>query len=897
MRATILASLLLLGLAPASWSQEEPERPGPARPGPARPGPARPGPKQPSPKQPSPKQPSPEEASRQVAQRGSQHLEAKRWAAGERDLRRALELWPANVNAANDLAWLLLTREPASERDPRAALPLARQATQGLPREAAYLDTLATALGQLGRPGEAAEVQARALRHASANLRPHVAQAQLRFCREASRRAADRPLLARALDLRGEARLLRWRAAAHEALGQRPQALRQLERAGTLWPLSGRDQLAIGRLAVALKRFARAEQALARAEALGAGGAGRERLRAAALRGLGQPAPAARAFERASAWAPGDPQLYLDAALSWRQAGQAAEVARVVSAGVAALTTARPLWPIRWRQRLRREEALAAESALTRAQRERDPAAIRRWRAAALRAWTLGEVARSEDRAGTQRLRALAKGERSLPARPLPLRRALARRFLGEEWARFPPLRFRRAPLPKEARGTRVAFADVDGDGDPDLLLGGSRLFLNDGRGRFSAGPKLPGGARGGVFADVDRDGDLDLFQCGGGPDRLLENRRGTPPRFVEWKGRGLGDAYPSEGAAWGDLNGDGVPDLYLANYETKLAQGTPDRLFLSTGPARWRDASAQVQTSGVQCGRGVSMADVDGDGDLDVFVSNYRLDRDFLWRNEGQGKLVDVAPELGVAGVLQRGSYGHTIGAAWGDLDLDGDLDLVAANLAHPRFIDFSDKTQVLLQGAEGRFVDAREGLGIAFEETHSHPTLCDFDADGDLDLFLTSVYARRPSFLYRNLRVETGRLAFRDETWVAGARVFNGWGAASADVDGDGDPDLVVCAGGAARLLLNDSPGPNRSLLLRLVGTTSDTWGAGARVEVSASAGQLVRELSLGHGTTCQSEPRVHLGLGPAGQRWQVRVRWPSGRVSRTTLGAGRSLIQEPE
>ncbi|MCA8925870.1 MAG: CRTAC1 family protein, partial [Planctomycetes bacterium] len=498
-------------------------------------------------------------------------------------------------------------------------------------------------------------------------------------------------------------------------------------------------------------------------------------------------------------------------------------------------------------------------------------------------------------------LQALKHPAAALP--PRERRRALAEELLG---ARHLP-RFVDASDRLEVNaGRRIAFADVDLDGDPDLLLGGATLLLNDGTGRFTRarGCGLSGGGRGGVFADYDHDGDLDLFVAGGGPDRLYRNDS-TPGkvRFADVTAtvaEGLNDGHPSEGAAWGDLNGDGYPDLYVANYELDaqhIDTGTPDRLWLSDGRGGLRAAHDLIQQTPLLCGRGVSPCDVDQDGDLDLFVSNYRLQRDLLFVNAG-GALHERARALGVAGVRQRGAYGHTIGAAWGDLDLDGDLDLVCANLAHPRFIAFSDPTFVYLQRRDGSFREARQELGIWFEETHSHPLLWDLDDDGDLDLTLTATYAGRPSTTYRNRRVEDGRLRFEDVTWGTSTRVFNGWGAACADVDLDGDLDAAVSAQGGVELWLNQGDGRgNRSVRVRLAGTRSDTWGAYARCTLTFGDGRsLVRQLTLGSGTTCQSEPILHLGVGQDPGPFLLTVRWPRGATSQVWLGPGLHTVREP-
>jgi len=483
----------------------------------------------------------------------------------------------------------------------------------------------------------------------------------------------------------------------------------------------------------------------------------------------------------------------------------------------------------------------------------------------------------------------------------------------SQAFAQPAPIKFRRSAgdFPANATGSRVAFGDFDLDGDPDLLLNG-RLLLNDGSGKFTFAPRRAGlhrRVRAAVCADYDRDGDLDVYLSGGGasPDRLMRNDTTTSGGttrvlFTDVSatvGQDLNDTDPGEGVAWGDVNGDGYPDLYVANYETSSgsAQGTMDRLYINRRGRRLVDRSYEAQSWRV--GRGVCLVDFDQDGDVDVHVSNYRLQPNRLWVNglkdTGAFSLTDEAQARAVARAHPL-KNGHTIGSTWGDLDGDGDLDLVSANLAHPDWrLWISDKSTVHLQGSGLRFRATM--AGIKYQEAHSHPTLFDADNDGDLDLYITSTYGQ-PGFLYRNMSVETGTFSFRDVTQVAKARTRGGWGSAAADVDGDGDQDLVVVgAQGRPILLRNRNPRRSGSVRIRLVGTRSETWGAGATVKLrKQGAPTLVRQITLGHGTSCQSEPILHFGTGSATGPWRAVVKWPSGSVTRLRVQLGLNTISEP-
>ncbi|MEO0070931.1 MAG: FG-GAP-like repeat-containing protein [candidate division WOR-3 bacterium] len=442
---------------------------------------------------------------------------------------------------------------------------------------------------------------------------------------------------------------------------------------------------------------------------------------------------------------------------------------------------------------------------------------------------------------------------------------------------------------------SRVAWGDYNNDGFEDLLLNGSRLFRNDSGKHFTDVTDSVGltnsRGRGGVWADFNNDYWLDFYSCGTDTvDRLYKNHFGNFKDVTDSVGS-PSDPYPTEGAAFADFDNDGWVDLYCANYENwETHTYFPDRLYKNEhGVFKDVTQSANIIPPYAQnlAGRGVNWGDFDDDGFPDCYVSNYRLCQNLLWHNNRNGTFFNLAPRLGVAGEEVNGYFGHTIGSVWGDYDNDCDLDLFVANLAHPRYIEFSNRSCLYENrrgNAEPRFIDRRRHLGIRYEETHSDPVWADVDNDGDLDLYITSVYENRRSFLYLNELIPSpkagnwkslfGDYKFIETTYLSGTRAFNGWGCAFADFDNDGDMDLVVGSGSGLRLFRNDTKNQNHWLKVRVVGTKHNAAGIGARIIVKQGKNSWIREVEGGKGTTSQNSLIQHFGLGRSVQPVTVEV-----------------------
>lgn len=447
---------------------------------------------------------------------------------------------------------------------------------------------------------------------------------------------------------------------------------------------------------------------------------------------------------------------------------------------------------------------------------------------------------------------------------------------------------------------SRVAWGDFNNDGFEDLLFNGCRLFRNDFGVRFTEVTDSVGLAdtegRGGIWGDFNNDGWLDIYVSGVDTiDYLMENHSGKFVNVTNLRGSPT-DHYPTEGVGAADFDGDGWLDLYCANYENWEARTYyPDRLYKNEKGV-FRDVTEHAVTLPPYgenlAGRGVNWSDYDGDGDPDCYVSNYRLCPNLLWHNKGDGTLENLAPKLGVAGNEVKGYFGHSIGSVWGDYDNDGDLDLFVANLAHPRYIEFSDRSMLYEnRGPKARppFIDRRTQLGIRYEETHSDPAWGDVDNDGDLDLFVTSIYEGRRSFLYLNQLVpdpqptiDFGNFRFREATYLSGTRTYNGWGCAFADYDNDGDLDLVVGSSSGLHLFRNDTRNKNHWLKVKVIGTKHNAAGIGAQVAVSQGKKRHLREVEGGKGTTNQNSLIQHFGLGNSNQPVTIVVRFgPNSQI----------------
>ena len=415
-------------------------------------------------------------------------------------------------------------------------------------------------------------------------------------------------------------------------------------------------------------------------------------------------------------------------------------------------------------------------------------------------------------------------------------------------------------------------WADLNNDGWVDLCTSGVVWQNNAGKG-FTKLADV--GAA--VAADFDNDGWIDLFSWGA--LKLYRNQEGKG--FQEFPLPELPQTV-SRGACWGDFNGDGFVDLFIGGYEDWDRDITWPTLLLineqgSTFRIAWRDQQYRA--------RGVTACDFDQDGDLDVYVSNYRLQPNRLWVNDGKGNFRDAAPDLNAVATSDGFAGGHSIGAVWGDFDNDGLFDLFAGNFAHQDDRGDQPKSRFLKNrgnSAGWKFED-RGPCGVFYQESYATPSAGDYDNDGRLDLFFTTIYGvasfSRPNFpvLYRN----AGSFQFVDQTaksQVGGLPPT--YQAAWADFDNDGDLDLL--AGG--KLFENRTTGASW-LKVRLHGDGKivNRSAIGAQVRIKIGDQTYTRQVEAGTGEGNQNDLALHFGLKDHNTPVSLDILWPGGRTQK--------------
>ena len=439
----------------------------------------------------------------------------------------------------------------------------------------------------------------------------------------------------------------------------------------------------------------------------------------------------------------------------------------------------------------------------------------------------------------------------------------------------------RRAGLDVEMYGMGVAVGDYDNDGFPDIFVtavGQSRLFRNTGRGGFvdvTAGSGLGGRqafSTSALWFDYDRDGLLDLFVC----------------NYIKWSA--AQDVFCS---ADGKQKSYCTPEAY---------RGSTCWLFHNRGDGTFEDVTAQ---SGVfdssSKSLGVAMLDYDGDGWPDLFVAN-DTQPNKLYRNLHNGTFLDVAVKAGVA-FSEDGKARAGMGVDAGDYDNSGIPGLVVTNFDNEMlglyrgtksgiYVDQAPRSDV------GRSSRRSLGFGCFF---------FDADLDGLLDLLVVNGHIddsvnrlgreshyEQPPHLFLN----HGAGGFKDRASDLGADFAQpkvGRGAAFGDFDNDGDLDVLITTNhGPARLYRNDQLTGNRGIRFRLVGTKSNRDAIGATVRITSGGETSSRTVKSGSSYLSQSELPVTFGLGRRDTVGRVEIFWPSGRVEEyRDLRAGRRYI----
>lgn len=500
-----------------------------------------------------------------------------------------------------------------------------------------------------------------------------------------------------------------------------------------------------------------------------------------------------------------------------------------------------------------------------------------------------------------------------------------------------------------ETMGGGVAVIDYDGDERPDLLFVSGSFWPGDPRASqqrsslalyrnertSSAGlPVFRDVTReaglesvfygmGAAVGDYDNDGREDLYVTGLGRNRLYRNVGG---RFEDVAARaGVRDAGWGTSAAFFDFDGDGFLDLFVCRYvdwspekdlfctldgSTKSYctperyPGTPSHLYRNRRDGTFEDVT---KTSGVwnenQKALGVATHDFDADGRIDFLVANDTAPNN-LYRNRGDGTFEDVGVPAGVA-VDDSGRSRGAMGVAWGDVKNGKGSALAIGNFSNElKSLYWTDTGEVFLDESPASGVGPTSFLSLTFGVF-----FFDADLDGRTDLLLANghveptVQAVQKNVTYRQSPIlywNRGGGRFTPLGSRSGdlERPLVARGAAYADLDGDGDLDVVIVEnGGPARVFLNRLDRPSQSVRVKLAGSgRSNRDAVGARVTARIGRQSLTQEVSGGQSYLSAPEKTLTFGLGRASKLDSLEIRWPDGTLeTRRDVPAGSALFLE--
>ncbi len=429
-----------------------------------------------------------------------------------------------------------------------------------------------------------------------------------------------------------------------------------------------------------------------------------------------------------------------------------------------------------------------------------------------------------------------------------------------------------------------VAWGDYDADGDPDLYVANSNgqwnaLYRNNGNGTFkkmtsdggdirviSETVRHGGNSQGVNWVDYDNDGDLDLYVVSRGNEANFLFNNYDNLGFTQITNSALtADDIAASMACWADVEGDGDLDVFI------VASGSgTNRLFKNNGETGFELMQESILSSGRGRGRACACGDANGDGLPEFYVAKAQAPNDYFV-NLGNWEFQKVEKGHLVEDI------GYSYGVSWADFDDDGDLDLFLANFDKKNFLYRNDGQGMLSPVKKGAIVEQSGGAS----KGHAWG---DYDNDGDLDLYVANGTYRPDMFNFFYLNRGNGEFD-QDLSGHLKKHADTSAGMAHADFDRDGDLDIFVANWGSAdqvnRFYENTTSGRNW-ISIGLRGTQSNSFGIGAKVALYANSKVQYRWMYPVSGYGSQNSYELHFGLGTDTKIDSLIINWPSGQKS---------------